>query len=60
MRATISALGRGGLEILGFMKPGGLGVHFMKKVMDEVKYEKNEWGGTSLTMVKRLQQGESQ
>ena len=42
------------------VKPGGLGVHFMKKVMDEVKFEKNEWGGTSLTMVKRLSQGESQ
>ena len=36
------------------VRPGGLGVHLMKKVMDEVSYTKNRWGGTSLTMRKRL------
>ncbi len=36
------------------VRPGGLGVHFMRKVMDEVRYEKNAWGGTALTMVKAL------
>ncbi|HEX5137165.1 MAG TPA: ATP-binding protein [Planctomycetota bacterium] len=36
------------------VRPGGLGVHLMQKVMDEVTYTKNSWGGTSLTMRKRL------
>ena len=36
------------------VRPGGLGVHLMKKVMDEVNYTKNRWGGTSLVMRKRL------
>ncbi|MGH7163598.1 MAG: ATP-binding protein [Planctomycetota bacterium] len=36
------------------VRPGGLGVHFMKKIMDEVTYRRNGWGGTTLTMVKRL------
>jgi anti-sigma regulatory factor (Ser/Thr protein kinase) len=36
------------------VKPGGLGVHLMKKVMDEVTYEKNGWGGTSLILCKHL------
>lgn len=36
------------------VRPGGLGVHLMQKVMDEVTYTKNGWGGTSLTMRKRL------
>lgn len=36
------------------IRPGGLGVHLMRKVMDEVRYEENAWGGTTLTMVKSL------
>lgn len=36
------------------VRPGGLGVHLMQKVMDEVTYTKNRWGGTRLTMRKRL------
>jgi len=36
------------------VKPGGLGVHLMHNVMDEVKYEKNRWGGTSLTLRKHV------
>ncbi len=36
------------------VRPGGLGVHLMRKSMDEVRYAKNAWGGTTLTLVKRL------
>ncbi len=36
------------------VRPGGLGVHLMQRVMDEVSYTENRWGGTSLTMRKRL------
>ena len=36
------------------VKPGGLGVHLMNSVMDQVAYKKNEWGGTSLIMIKRV------
>jgi len=35
------------------VRPGGLGVHLMHKLMDDVTYEKNRWGGTSLTLRKR-------
>jgi len=36
------------------VRPGGLGVHLMHKLMDEVIYKRNQWGGTSLTLRKRL------
>lgn len=36
------------------VRPGGLGVHLMRKVMDRLEYKKNAWGGTSLIMCKRL------
>ncbi|MFQ5844874.1 MAG: ATP-binding protein [Planctomycetota bacterium] len=36
------------------VRPGGLGVYFMRQVMDEVSYERNSWGGTRLTLVKQL------
>jgi anti-sigma regulatory factor (Ser/Thr protein kinase) len=36
------------------VRPGGLGVHLMRTTMDEVTYKKNRWGGTSLTLRKRL------
>jgi len=36
------------------VRPGGLGVHLMQKVMDEVTYEENESGGTTLTLRKRV------
>jgi len=39
------------------VRPGGLGVHLMRKLMDEVRYSKNAWGGTTLTLVKRLKKG---
>ncbi len=35
------------------IRPGGLGTHFIRSVMDEVKYAHEE-GGNSLRMVKRL------
>jgi len=34
------------------VRPGGLGVHIIRQVMDEVVYEKREQGGMRLTMVK--------
>ena len=34
------------------VKPGGLGLHFINAVMDEVEYTKNEWGGTTLILQK--------
>ena len=36
------------------MRPGGLGVHLMQSVMDDVRYEKNDAGGTTLIMRKRI------
>ena len=35
------------------IRPGGLGVHIIKAVMDEVTYEKREKVGMRLTMIKR-------
>lgn len=35
------------------LKPGGLGVHFMRQTMDVVNWTRNAWGGTTLTLVKR-------
>jgi len=34
------------------IKPGGLGVHIIKEVMDEAVYEKRDGGGMRLTLVK--------
>lgn len=39
---------------LADVRPGGLGVHIMRQVMDEVTFEKRPGGGMRLTMVKRL------
>lgn len=36
------------------VKPGGLGVHVIKEVMDKVCYEKRPQGGMRLTMIKHL------
>lgn len=36
------------------VRPGGLGLHLMRTVMDHVGYERNQWGGTTLTMRRRL------
>lgn len=39
------------------IRPGGLGVHIIREVMDEVKYERREGVGMRLTMVKRVKLG---
>jgi len=36
------------------IRPGGLGVHIIRQVMDHVQYEHREGGGMRLTMSKRL------
>ncbi len=36
------------------VKPGGLGVHIIRDVMDEVSYEAREGKGMRLTLVKRI------
>lgn len=41
------------------VKPGGLGLHFIHTVMDVVEYKENEWGGTTLTMVKHIERATS-
>jgi len=35
------------------IRPGGLGVHIIKEVMDDVRYEKRPGAGMRLTMIKR-------
>ncbi len=40
------------------VRPGGLGVHIIKEVMDEVGYEARESAGMRLTLFKRLVQAE--
>jgi len=39
------------------IRPGGLGVHIIKQVMDEVSYEKREKAGMRLTLIKRQTSG---
>lgn len=36
------------------IRPGGLGVHIIRQVMDDVHYEKREGGGMRLTLFKKL------
>jgi len=36
------------------IKPGGLGIHIIKKVMDSVEYSKTSQGFNKITMVKKL------
>jgi anti-sigma regulatory factor (Ser/Thr protein kinase) len=36
------------------IRPGGLGVHIIRQVMDEVRYEKRDGGGMRLTLEKKL------
>lgn len=37
---------------LSDIRPGGLGIHFIRSAMDEVRYETPAEGGTLLTLVK--------
>ena len=39
------------------VRPGGLGVHFIKATMDEVNYDTSQAEGTVLTLVKQMPQG---
>jgi serine/threonine-protein kinase RsbW len=41
------------------IRPGGLGVHIIKEVMDQVTYEKRDGRGMRLTMVKRQAPGQA-
>lgn len=41
-------------RLLEDVKPGGLGTHFMKEIMDEVSYCTDREEGTLLTMIKKL------
>ena len=40
-------------------RPGGLGLHIIREVMDEVRYEKRSPCGMRLTMIKRAEPGET-
>ena len=44
---------------LSEIRPGGLGVHIIKEVMDTVRYEKRNGGGMRLTMEKTIEKGAS-
>lgn len=37
------------------VRPGGLGVHLIKSIMDHVEYRRNAHGGTTLTLEKHAQ-----
>lgn len=39
------------------VRPGGLGVHIIREIMDEVRYERREGVGMKLTMTKRASTG---
>ena len=39
------------------IRPGGLGVHIIREVMDEVNWERRSPKGMRLTMIKRVQSG---
>lgn len=41
-------------NMLENLKIGGLGIHFMRKLMDEVTYQFDPSAGNTLTMVKKL------
>lgn len=38
---------------LDCIRPGGLGVHLMRQIMDEVRFEHRDGGGMRLTMTKK-------
>ncbi|MCL4867503.1 MAG: ATP-binding protein [Anaerolineae bacterium] len=39
---------------------GGLGVHLIRQLMDEIHYQQNEAGANELTMIKRLKRNDNQ
>jgi anti-sigma regulatory factor (Ser/Thr protein kinase) len=40
------------------IRPGGLGVHIIREVMNEAVYEKRPEGGMRLTLIKRISSGQ--
>jgi len=44
-------------DIMNSLQIGGLGIHFMRKLMDEVKYSFNGQHGNTLVLVKKIKQG---
>ncbi len=44
-------------DIMNSLQVGGLGIHFMRKLMDEVHYSFNGKHGNTLVLVKRINQG---
>ena len=44
-------------DIMDSLQVGGLGIHFMRKLMDEVHYSFNGKHGNTLVLVKRIDQG---
>ncbi len=41
-------------EIVDSLKVGGLGIHFMRKLMDEVQFRFDEKNGNTLVMIKKI------
>lgn len=46
-------------EFLDNLKVGGLGIHFMRKLMDEVRYSFDSDEGNRLTLVKKFSTGDT-
>ena len=44
-------------DIMNSLQVGGLGIHFLRKLMDEVHYSFNGEHGNTLVLVKRIDQG---
>lgn len=44
---------------LGDIRPGGLGIHFIRSALDEIQYETPPDGGTLLRMIKFRPKGEA-
>ena len=41
-------------EIVNSLKVGGLGIHFMRQLMDDVQFQSNEKTGNTLVMIKKI------
>lgn len=47
-------------DIMNSLQVGGLGMHFIRKLMDEVHYSFNGKHGNTLVMVKKIDQGSAE
>ena len=47
-------------EIMNSLQVGGLGIHFLRKLMDEVHYSFNGEHGNTLVLVKKIDQGSAE